>query len=310
VAVKIGRNDPCRCGSGKKYKKCCLATAVQRNLTTPKSEQLHGPVAGQLGLTSLYHYQDFDLRNTDDHLGRLTDILKNHRIWCSNPSRFNDPWDCKPYFDPALLDDPQTRAATAEQLISTRQGGPELNHIDEKLRHDSEYLKAAMHRFSAELVDFIGTRWGVYCLSLDPCLTLMWSHYARNHNGICLEFAVQNTKFHIAKQVRYQKEYPKLLLHVAEARLAMLTVKSDDWQYEKEFRLICPRFTDVTASPLIMDGNYLPIGTNDLTSIILGCQLERDSKAAITELVGQHAPHVKVRQAKRAPNKYRLVIED
>ncbi|MBS0271843.1 MAG: SEC-C domain-containing protein [Proteobacteria bacterium] len=22
--VKIGRNDPCSCGSGKKYKKCCL----------------------------------------------------------------------------------------------------------------------------------------------------------------------------------------------------------------------------------------------------------------------------------------------
>jgi uncharacterized protein YecA (UPF0149 family) len=23
-AAKIGRNDPCPCGSGKKYKKCCL----------------------------------------------------------------------------------------------------------------------------------------------------------------------------------------------------------------------------------------------------------------------------------------------
>jgi hypothetical protein len=22
--MKIGRNDPCRCGSGRKYKKCCL----------------------------------------------------------------------------------------------------------------------------------------------------------------------------------------------------------------------------------------------------------------------------------------------
>ncbi|MGC8834888.1 MAG: SEC-C metal-binding domain-containing protein [Armatimonadota bacterium] len=22
--VKVGRNDPCPCGSGKKYKKCCL----------------------------------------------------------------------------------------------------------------------------------------------------------------------------------------------------------------------------------------------------------------------------------------------
>lgn len=24
--MKIGRNDPCHCGSGTKYKKCCLAT--------------------------------------------------------------------------------------------------------------------------------------------------------------------------------------------------------------------------------------------------------------------------------------------
>ena len=23
--TKVGRNDPCPCGSGKKYKKCCLA---------------------------------------------------------------------------------------------------------------------------------------------------------------------------------------------------------------------------------------------------------------------------------------------
>ncbi|HEX7892619.1 MAG TPA: SEC-C metal-binding domain-containing protein [Terriglobales bacterium] len=25
--VKVGRNDPCPCGSGKKYKKCCGANA-------------------------------------------------------------------------------------------------------------------------------------------------------------------------------------------------------------------------------------------------------------------------------------------
>ena len=25
VAVKIGRNDPCPCGSGRKYKRCCGA---------------------------------------------------------------------------------------------------------------------------------------------------------------------------------------------------------------------------------------------------------------------------------------------
>jgi preprotein translocase subunit SecA len=26
-AAKVGRNDPCPCGSGKKYKKCCGVTA-------------------------------------------------------------------------------------------------------------------------------------------------------------------------------------------------------------------------------------------------------------------------------------------
>lgn len=29
--MKVGRNDPCPCGSGLKYKKCCLATETQNN---------------------------------------------------------------------------------------------------------------------------------------------------------------------------------------------------------------------------------------------------------------------------------------
>lgn len=28
---KMGRNDPCHCGSGKKYKKCCLAADEVRD---------------------------------------------------------------------------------------------------------------------------------------------------------------------------------------------------------------------------------------------------------------------------------------
>lgn len=27
-AYKIGRNDPCPCGSGKKYKKCCFGKGI------------------------------------------------------------------------------------------------------------------------------------------------------------------------------------------------------------------------------------------------------------------------------------------
>jgi len=42
MSKKIGRNDPCPCGSGKKYKKCCLdSKSVPINKTISKSE---GPV--------------------------------------------------------------------------------------------------------------------------------------------------------------------------------------------------------------------------------------------------------------------------
>lgn len=55
---KVGRNDPCPCGSGKKYKKCCeQKSAVQRrsftNLTSQNvrtgMEKISGMVSQKLG---------------------------------------------------------------------------------------------------------------------------------------------------------------------------------------------------------------------------------------------------------------------
>ncbi|WP_420421164.1 SEC-C metal-binding domain-containing protein [Simkania sp.] len=55
---KVGRNDPCPCGSGKKYKKCCeQKSAVQRrsftNLTPQNvktgMEKISGMVSKKLG---------------------------------------------------------------------------------------------------------------------------------------------------------------------------------------------------------------------------------------------------------------------
>ncbi len=36
---KIGRNDPCPCGSGKKYKKCCLPKEQQRSIASKRKEK-------------------------------------------------------------------------------------------------------------------------------------------------------------------------------------------------------------------------------------------------------------------------------
>ena len=38
--VKIGRNNPCPCGSGKKYKKCCLLREDGAKRCSPKREKI------------------------------------------------------------------------------------------------------------------------------------------------------------------------------------------------------------------------------------------------------------------------------
>jgi hypothetical protein len=48
MSKKIGRNEPCPCGSGKKYKHCCLGKkAAAKNLTISKSEK---PVPSPLAI--------------------------------------------------------------------------------------------------------------------------------------------------------------------------------------------------------------------------------------------------------------------
>lgn len=53
--TKIGRNDPCPCGSGKKYKHCCLGKTDHRNegeltrkVTEEITNQLHDRAFGSL----------------------------------------------------------------------------------------------------------------------------------------------------------------------------------------------------------------------------------------------------------------------
>jgi Protein of unknown function (DUF2971) len=262
--------------------------------------------AGQTAITSLYHYQDFDLKSDQHHLDRLVDILKHNRVYCSNPADFNDPWDCRPYFDPDLLDDPTHWRATAEYLIANKRGpnGP----TDDLLRTNLAFLKRMIHEFSARQCSDILRRWAVYCLSVYPDIALMWSHYSRNHTGVCLEFAVKDTIFRGAQRVVYSEDYPPLLLHQPESYIKMLRFKSDAWRYEHEFRLICSRSTGI--NPLVLDGNYISFEPSALRSITLGCRATGESIQEITRCVRTYSPRIVIRQAKQSLNKYALVIDD
>jgi hypothetical protein len=76
--MKIGRNDPCPCGSGKKYKKCCLANtfvqvgkedAIRRRLVDNLLEFYHKKYRDTIEEANTLFWDDFDPReHLEDHV--------------------------------------------------------------------------------------------------------------------------------------------------------------------------------------------------------------------------------------------------
>jgi len=156
--------------------------------------------ASLAGVSRLYHYRRFDR----DH---LRDVLVNQRVHCSNPSNLNGPWDCRPWFREDALDDPVALEGYVEfvnslqppdRAMSKAELGRELRIVQENPQHRREILE----RTARETFVAIPRKWRIYCLT--PCCDsiLMWSHYAENHLGICLEFSTDNKLFGSAEEVR------------------------------------------------------------------------------------------------------------
>ncbi len=106
MTVKVGRNDPCPCGSGKKYKKCCGREASQAAILAPKDDELTGtPLDAYHGLLPLLAIterkiiqfekdgQEFKkaAKNSEKHyrIGKDDGLLSSHYVsWLDFDFRF------------------------------------------------------------------------------------------------------------------------------------------------------------------------------------------------------------------------------
>lgn len=73
MVKKIGRNDPCPCGSGKKYKKCCLRKSLDHKIRTPKMTLKTMTDAAKLHLNTLASGVD----STKKIVVKSIDIMNN-----------------------------------------------------------------------------------------------------------------------------------------------------------------------------------------------------------------------------------------
>lgn len=206
------------------------------------------------------------------------DALSNNYLWFSHYSDFNDPFEdlfiqnalnveINKYEEKKAIEyyklihkgrvpADQVEAFILELCIT----GKLEEHYRDSITKTIEYAK---NRFSKFVSDS-----KVCCFAQDKLLTeesaltsrLMWSHYANGLRGFCIEYDRKKLIEGLYKTLGYKPlytsiEYGKLKKHRAEELLfgsaksinetglpagigSIATMKSDDWAYENEFRLV------------------------------------------------------------------------
>ncbi len=267
--------------------------------------------ATQAKIPHLYHYQPFDQM-------RLAKVVTDGTLYFSNPKDFNDPWDCRPWYDLESLADPAVLERHVQWYVDvTRKQMPEIQAAEISrraaiFRAHPALLRTKIEELSASMEAAIQDRYRVLCLGSTPDCELMWAHYAAKHSGICLEFSTQNETFGGALRVSYREDYPLLDLtsHEYSDNLATLLTKSAAWWYEREYRLIAQEKSRADGfETLLADANLIQMPEGALTAVIAGCLAPDSVVGIIRDMVSKSGQSVNIKRAVRARDMYKIVID-
>lgn len=249
----------------------------------------------------IYKYRAIDSAD-DISIDRLRDLIVKSKLWLSSPKDFNDPFDMSAKVV-AFSTGTERRAKFME--ILKNQG------IGYKKRE--QRIKDLMQRSPSELEIILNQSYvknlpkiGVYSFAGDPRSILMWSHYANEHSGICVQFEIARDIYTLsgALPVEYNYEYPEVnwVNNFSRSLGKVLLRKHDGWAYEKESRIVRP---DQART-------YLDVNPQAIVGIIFGCRTSSETKSAVTELIeerrNKQLPDIRLYAAHQHKSKYRLSI--
>lgn len=216
-------------------------------------------------------------------------IFTNHTLWFEQPSNFNDPFDCW-----ANVKEPEF--ADIETLIDNNISKDYVNMCKMIIPSFSkDELKRA--------VDEELNNQGVCCFSKTEKSILMWSHYCKYHQGICLEFDILEdpTFFSVAIPVEYVDTMP-LYDHFREKKLLvnkLIQPKARCWEYEEEVRII------KSANDILKNWNNraFKFDPKALKKVIFGCKTDSEIIQKYIDLCKQNGlEHVKFSQMYQESN--------
>jgi hypothetical protein len=194
--------------------------------------------------------------------------LKDSYLWHSRPSTFNDPFDCYKH----LLKFEPTEKDIIEFCTKNYEAGePALQgQIAYLLRNPHKLVDAQWKSMD----DSINGQ-GICCFTANFKNTLMWSHYAANHSGVCLVFSPHRDISPLIVKVRYTGDFVPRNYYESNrvGALIMLSTKSSDWQYEQEYR-------SISGTP----GENI-FKREMLREVIFGCKTKQDDVFAIMNTI-------------------------
>ncbi len=250
--------------------------------------------------------RDSSLAAKDEYIFRLRQIMVDSELWLSSPSDFNDPFDTAGRFEikgskakrlahiKAVVEKYAPEGATPAAIQEAHDKAARLT--------DSEILSMLRTSFESQRDST-----GVICfVEGDPRDVLMWSHYAADHKGVCLQFEPARDLFTFARAVavKYAHQYPVVnwLNGISEME-KILRRKHPRWKYEAERRII-----QIGAARSAF--NYNPVA---LTGLLFGCAADDTAiKATETVLAARAAaglPDLKLYRAEKHKSRYELVVK-
>lgn len=136
--MKTGRNDPCPCGSGKKYKKCCLIQSESSGLDfrVPKWRQIEGKLVDAL------------LKHVDKFYGEVAvaEAWDEFSLWQELPMDLEKEPELDSLFLPWFLFNWQPDNAE----VPEEDHFPEMSIAEHYLRHKGDRLEPLERRFIEE----------------------------------------------------------------------------------------------------------------------------------------------------------------
>jgi hypothetical protein len=252
----------------------------------------------------LYKYRRLDLPNSRE---ALREILVESVLRMAAPKEFNDPFDMRGRF--VIEGTLEQRRAKLKAIIK-RNSPPNLTWkqhqrtLETLMRApDEELLQIGRN----SLTGFRETA-GVCCFAGKPDNRLMWSHYAKDHTGVCLQFerVRDHRVFLHAFSVKYDDKFPIVNWINDEEMQAqistLLFAKDPAWKYEYESRIVAVE----------QGGKFLHFEPEALCRIVLGCRVTADVVATVEELLAERAarnlPPIGIYRAEMHESEYRLVI--